>query len=335
PVNPHAVRMVRPEAGAYAANLQGSRDLFTLSLHDRAGTSLYTDPVTGETHATSMWLRNEGGRSVARLADGQNRTAANRYVMQLGGDVAAWESDAAGRLSAGVMGGYANQQSTTRNGLTGHDAKGSVDGYSAGLYATWYQNPADKSGMYMDGWLQYGRFNNEVKGKDLAPETYKSRGLGASVETGYSWRLLSLLSSEGTEGSFWLQPHAQVLWTGVRADDHTERNGTRVQGTGSDGVETKLGMRAFLRGKSAKDAGTAREFEPFVEANWIYQTDETGVRMNGAENHLAGVRNAGELKAGVEGQLTKNLSLDVSVAQQMAGKGYSDTAGVLGMKVSF
>ncbi len=329
------VHMVRPETGAYSANLQGSRTLFNLSLNDRAGTSLYTDPLTGETHSTSMWMSNEGGRNTARLADGQNKTSINRYVLQLGGDVAAWESDAAGRLSVGVMGGYANQSSNTRNALTGNDAKGSVNGYTAGLYGTWHQNPADRSGLYMDSWLQYGWFNNEVKGKDLAPETYKSHGLGASVETGYSWRLLSLLSSKGTEGSFWLQPHAQVQWTGVKADDHTESNGTRVQGTGSDGVETKLGVRAFLKGKAAQDQGTAREFEPFVEANWIYRTENDGVRMNGDEDHITGVRNAGELKAGVEGQLTEKLSMDVSVGQQVAGKGYSDTEGVLGLKYSF
>lgn len=96
-------------------------------------------------------------------------------------------------------------------------------------------------------------------------------------------------------------------------------------------METKLGLRAFLKSRNAQDKGAAREFEPFVEANWIYQTGYTGVRMNGEENHFAGVRNAVELKTGVEGQLTKNLSVDTSVAQQMAGKGYSDTQGVLGL----
>ena len=152
PVNPvNPVRMVRPETGAYAANLQASRSLFNLSLHDRGGQTRYADPVTGETGTTTLWMRNEGGRNAARLADGQNKTSANRYVLLLGGDVAAWESDAAG-----------------------HDAKGSVNGYRTGLCSTWYQNPADKSGPYMNGWLQYGWFNNEVKGKDLAPETRAS-----------------------------------------------------------------------------------------------------------------------------------------------------------------
>jgi len=53
------------------------------------------------------------------------------------------------------MGGYANQHSNTHNSLTGYDSKGSVDGYRAGLYGTWYQNAEDKAGLYMDTWLQY------------------------------------------------------------------------------------------------------------------------------------------------------------------------------------
>jgi outer membrane autotransporter protein len=36
-------------------------------------------------------------------------------------------------------------------------------------------------------------------------------GLCASAETGYNWRLISWLSRSGTDSSFWLQPHAQVI----------------------------------------------------------------------------------------------------------------------------
>ncbi|WP_277972997.1 autotransporter outer membrane beta-barrel domain-containing protein [Pantoea agglomerans] len=43
--------------------------------------------------------------------------------------------------------------------------------------------------------------------------------------------------------------------------------------------------------------------------------------MNGTESHVAGTRNAGELKAGVDGQLSESLSVNLSVAQQMGGKG--------------
>ncbi|KFC06853.1 outer membrane autotransporter, partial [Trabulsiella guamensis ATCC 49490] len=46
-------------------------------------------------------------------------------------------------------------------------------------------------------------------------------------------------------------------------------------------------------------------------------------------------RNIGELKAGVEGQLTKNVTLWGNVGQQIGDKGYSDTAAMIGIKASF
>ncbi|SAC78522.1 outer membrane autotransporter barrel domain-containing protein [Enterobacter ludwigii] len=327
--------MVRPEAATYADNLRAANAMFVMGLRDRQGETRYTDAVTGETHPTSMWMRNVGGRNKSSMSDGQNKTAANRYVMQLGGNIMSWNDDAAGQLSLGVMGGYANQKSNTKNSLTGNRSTGSVSGYSAGLYGTWYQDAKSKAGMYVDSWLQYAWFNNEVKGQDLAPETYKSKGLMASAETGYNLRLISWLSGKDMANSLWLQPRAQVIWTGVKVDDHTEYNGTRVHGSGSDNVQTRLGLRTYLNGKSVKDKDTVRTFQPFVEADWVYNTKQAGVSMNGSSDNITGSHNVGEMKAGVEGKLTNNLSLWTDVAQQMGGNGYSDTQGTLGVKYDF
>ncbi|WP_404979074.1 autotransporter outer membrane beta-barrel domain-containing protein, partial [Citrobacter amalonaticus] len=46
-------------------------------------------------------------------------------------------------------------------------------------------------------------------------------------------------------------------------------------------------------------------------------------------------RNIGELKAGVEGQLTKNVALWGNIGQQIGDKGYSDTSAMVGIKASF
>lgn len=329
------IRAIRPEAASYAANLQGANSLFNTTLHDRAGETQYQDPLTGEIRTTSLWLRNEGGRNAFSLSDGQNKTAANRYVVQLGGNVLSGTVNGNDRYDIGVMGGYANQHSSTHNSLTGYDSKGSVDGYSSGLYATWYQNAEDKSGLYADGWLQYSWFNNEVKGQDLSPETYKSQGLTASLETGYTLAIAEWKSAEGMHNTFFVQPHAQAVWMGVKADEHVENNGTRVSGSGNNNVQTKLGLRAYLNGKSVLDKDTVREFQPFVDASWIYNTQQTGVSMNGAAEHITGTRNIGELKAGVEGRLSRGLSVWGGVAQQMGGAGYSDTEGELGIKYRF
>ena len=44
-----------------------------------------------------------------------------------------------------------------------------VEGWSVGLYGTWYQNDANQLGWYADVWGTYGWFNNTVRG-DLLPE---------------------------------------------------------------------------------------------------------------------------------------------------------------------
>ena len=325
----------RPGAGSYTANLMAANTLFNTRLHDRLGETQYTDALTGEKKVTSMWMRNAGGRSSFRMADGQNKITANRYVLQIGGDLAQWSGDDEQRYHLGVMAGYANQHSKTKNSLSGYTSEGRVSGYSTGLYGTFYQNEKDKTGLYVDSWLQYSWFNNTVAGRGLASEEYKSSGLTASVESGYTLHAGSYTTDGGMVNEFYIQPKAQVTWMGVKADDHREHNGTVVQGAGTDNVQTRLGVRAYLNGKSHIDRNTVREFEPFVEANWIHNSRQAGVRMGGEESLSSGTRNIAELKTGVEGKITNNLNLWGNVAQQMGGKGYSDTQAAVGVKFMF
>lgn len=329
-----AVRAYRPEAASYTSNLQAVNTLFMLRLHDRLGDVTYVDPVTGEKKVTSMWVRNEGGRNAFSMNDAQNRTTANRYVLQIGGDVAQWSGNGEDNYRVGLMGGYATQHSFTRNSLTGYSSRGSVEGYSAGLYGSWLQN-MDDTGAYIDSWIMYNWFNNHVQGEGLAGESYSSRGLTASAETGYTFNLYNRTSPEGVTGSLYVQPQVQVTWMGVTADDHTETNGTYVHGAGNNNIQTRLGMRLFLKGKSSMDKNTVREFKPFFETSWIYKTRQYGANMNGESDYAGGSRNIGELKAGVEGKISSDLNLAVSVGQQMGGSGYHDTQGMLTVRYAF
>ncbi len=67
---------------------------------------------------------------------GQLKTSGNRYVMQLGGDLAQWSTDGLDRWHVGAMAGYANSSNTTKSNLTGYHSRGKVSGYSVGLYGT-------------------------------------------------------------------------------------------------------------------------------------------------------------------------------------------------------
>ena len=333
--DPEQVRMYRPEAAAYTANLQAASTLFDLSMRDRSGETRYTDPLTGENRTTSLWMRNLGSHGHASMADGQNRTQTNRYVLQLGGDVIQGSTNGTDALHAGLMGGYGRADSSSHNGMTGRDAKGRVSGYSVGLYGTWYQNAEAKTGAWAETWAQYNWFRNEVSGDMLPTERYNSQGIKASVEGGYAWLVKSWQSAAGTENRIFLEPHAQAVKSGIRADDHTEAGGTRVQGTGNDGVTTRLGLRTYLNGKSRLDQQTVREFQPFVELNWLHNTKVYGVRMNGETDAVRGSRNIAELQTGVEGRLSRSLTGAVVFTQQAGGAGYRDSQGSLQVNYRF
>ncbi|WP_145543987.1 autotransporter outer membrane beta-barrel domain-containing protein [Yersinia frederiksenii] len=322
----------RPEASGYSANLAAANNMFVTRLHDRLGETQYIDALTGEQKVTSLWLRNEGGHNRSRDSQDQLRTQSNRYVMQLGGDIAQWSHSGADRFHLGVMAGYGNSKSTSESRLSGYSARASVDGYSTGVYGTWYANSADKTGLYVDSWAQYSWFNNTVNGQGLAAEEYKSRGVTVSVESGYTFKIGENAAKNAT---YFIQPKAQVTWMGVKADDHQEANGTRVSGEGNGNIQTRLGVKAFMNGYAEQDKGKDRVFQPFVEANWIHNTQDFGTTMDGITVKQDGAANIAELKLGVEGQINKSVNLWGNVGQQVGNKGYSDTAVMLGVKYNF
>ncbi|ATM95569.1 autotransporter protein [Yersinia frederiksenii] len=332
PGEPSPPLVERPEASGYSANLAAANNLFVTRLHDRLGETHYIDALTGEQKVTSLWLRNEGGHNRSRDSQDQLRTKSNRYVMQLGGDIAQWSHTGADRFHLGLMAGYGNSKSTSESRLSGYSARASVDGYSTGVYGTWYANSADKTGLYVDSWAQYSWFDNTVNGQGLAAEEYKSKGVTASVESGYTFKIGENAAKNAT---YFIQPKAQVTWMGVKADEHKEANGTNVSGEGNGNIQTRLGVKAFMNGYAEQDKGKDRVFQPFVEANWIHNTKDFGTTLDGITVKQAGAANIAELKLGVEGQLSKKVNLWGNVGQQVGNKGYSDTAVMLGVKYNF
>lgn len=326
---------LRPEAGSYTANMAAANTMFVTRLHERLGPMQYTDVMTGETKNTSMWMRHEGGHNRWRDGTGQLKTQGNRYVVQLGGDIAQWGRGETDRWHLGVMAGYGNDHNSTDSVRTGYRSKGSVNGYSTGLYATWFANDETHNGAYLDTWAQYGWFDNHVKGDGLPGESWKSKGLTASLETGYTWKAGEFSGSHGSLNEWYVQPQAQVVWMGVKADEHRESNGTRVESTGDGNVRTRLGVKTWIKGHNRMDDGKSREFRPFVEVNWLHNTRDFGTRMNGVTVHQDGARNIGEVKAGVEGQINDRLNLWGNVGVQAGDKGYSDTSAMLGVKYTF
>jgi autotransporter family porin len=317
-------------AGSYLANLAASNTMFVTRLHDRLGETQYTDALTGERKVTSLWMRHVGGHNRFHDRSGQVSTTGNRYVVQLGGDLAQWSSDGLDRYHLGVMTGYANNHSRSHSTKTRYSSTGIVDGYSAGLYGTWYANQVSKAGAYFDSWVLYNWFDNEMNGQLLNSKDYKSKGFTAAIEGGYSFKV-----GASDHTSYWLQPKAQIVWMDVTADDHREASKTWIKHDTNGNVMTSLGLRAYASGHNAIDDGKNREFEPFIELNWIHNTENHSVLMNSVSTYQNGTKDQAEVKGGIEGKLNNHLTGWANISHQFGSHSYGDTQGMIGVKYSF
>jgi len=325
----------RPEAGSYIANLAAANTMFNTSLENRSGETWYTDAMTGEKKATSMWLRTTGSHNRSRDSSGTFKTQDNRFVTQLGGDVFRFSSNENDLWRVGLMTGYANSSNNTITSGSGSRSKGSAKGYSVGTYGTWFADEKAHTGAYVDSWLQYSWFKNEVNGEGLAQEKYDSKGFTASLETGYTF-----FAGASEHYNFYLQPKAQAIWMGVKADDHREASNTLVSGEGDGNVQTRLGMKAFLTQPSQEEEAQSQKFKPYIEATWIHNSKDFAAKMShettGSHTFKqGGAGNVAEMKLGLEGDLTNRLNMWGNVGQQVGSKGYSDTTVTFGVKYNF
>ncbi|QMJ65904.1 autotransporter outer membrane beta-barrel domain-containing protein [Escherichia coli] len=327
--------VLRPEAGSYVANLAAANTLFVMRLNDRAGETRYIDPVTEQERSSRLWLRQIGGHNAWRDSNGQLRTTSHRYVSQLGADLLTGGFTDSDSWRLGVMAGYARDYNSTHSSVSDYRSKGSVRGYSAGLYATWFADDISKKGTYIDAWAQYSWFKNSVKGDELAYESYSAKGATVSLEAGYGFALNKSFGLEAAKYTWIFQPQAQAIWMGVDHNAHTEANGSRIENDANNNIQTRLGFRSFIRTQEKNSGPHGDDFEPFVEMNWIHNSKDFAVSMNGVKVEQDGARNLGEIKLGVNGNLNPAASVWGNVGVQLGDNGYNDTAVMVGLKYKF
>ncbi|MDI3361341.1 autotransporter outer membrane beta-barrel domain-containing protein [Lelliottia sp. V89_10] len=289
---------LRPEGGAWLANQSMANSVFMNTMHDRSD----ENRQSGE-DAPATWAHFDAGRTNSKGADGALSMGSNTSILRIGSDV--FRHDFGNqRINAGVMTGYAHVDTDSDAKNSGNHATGKLDGYSVGLYGTWYGGAADqKSGPYVDTWVQYGTFHNTVKGDDLAEEKYHSHNWMASVEAGYDLPL----------GALTIQPQFQTLYTDYSQGDHTESNGTRIQSKDSGGVTTRLGARLY------GELGTETVTQPYVELNWWHGGNDNSVKMDSDTVDQSVPANRYEAKVGAQTKVSANWTLWVNTGVE-AGK---------------
>ena len=335
PLDQDSTPLYRPEAGAYVGNSAVVQTLFSSRLHDRIGDLWYADPYAENNQLTGMWVKQRGNYNTWRESSGQTRNRTQMYATQLGADVASWTSNGENRFLVGWVAGYGHGRTKSRSIHTGYHAIGTVDGLNVGITGTWYQDGIHHEGMYVDTWLTYGWFDNKVKGQGIETEKYHSRGFTGSLETGYTWKLGEHVTEKGCDIGWFLQPQAQVIWSGVKTDTFHEHNGTSVKSKGRNNIQTRLGARLMLDTNLRSYANGIGGTQLFIEGNWVHNTKSHGVEMNGTVLNQEGARHLGEIKVGLNGKPTDNLHIWTNVTARAGTHHYRDLTGMIGLKYSF
>ncbi|WP_278851868.1 autotransporter outer membrane beta-barrel domain-containing protein [Parasutterella excrementihominis] len=326
------IPIVRPEAGAYIGNEAVVHSLFTNRLQDRIGDLWFTDPHSDKNETRNFWMRMQGGYTSWKESSGQIKNRTLTAATQLGTELLSFSSNGTNRFQFGWMGGYGHGRTKSHNPYSGYRAIGSVDGLNFGLTGTWFQNGTGREGAYVDTWLTYGWFKNRVKSSGV--ESYHSKGLTGSLETGYTLKLSEFDTSEERQVGIYFQPQAQVIWSGIKTDNFTESNGTRIEAVGKNNVTTRLGARTIFHLKNQTNP-KYEGAQVFIEGNWIHNTKDYGVTMNGVNLKQKGARNLGEFKTGVDSRLNPNLHLWANTAVRAGSYHYRDLSFMAGLKYSF
>ncbi|WP_371365461.1 autotransporter outer membrane beta-barrel domain-containing protein [Pseudomonas sp. QL9] len=320
------VNINRPEAGSYMTNQAATHEMFTLRLEDRGEDRSYIDPTSGEKKVTSMWLRADARDVHNRDQDEQLKTQEDRYVVQLGGDVARGSFFQRDEWHLGLMAGYGNSDSSSHSLQTHYESSGNVDGYSIGIYGTWFDDGQSKTGAYIDTWLQYAWFDNTVQGQGLPKENYDSDGYQASVESGYTFPL------GGADSNLYIQPQAQLVWDNIDTSKLRETNGTVISPPNEENLNSRLGAKLFVK---IRPQNADILWAPYISANWLHNTQNYGVRMDHTTQYMGGAKNTSEMKIGVNGMLTEQLSIWGSISGRAGDDHYSETSGAFGISYNF
>lgn len=317
--------VMRPEVGAYLGNQAAATSMFMHTLHDRLGEPGVAEdlkPKNGD-DLHSGWARVSGSRTDSRVGDGQLSVKTDSSLLQVGADLARWGEH--GRGQFGVMASIGRATIDSVSDLTGYSAKGKVDGNAVGIYGTWYARPADRTGLYVDGWLQYGRYTNTVQGNALADERYSASSWQASAEAGYAWKV-----HEDQGSSFYVEPQAQVVFTNFRSDAHREFNGTVVDPQASS-VTSRLGVRMY----GHLTMGGGKQVQPFVTVNWWRRSKDNSMSFDGVQFAGGVPQDRLEIKAGAQLQMGGGWTGWGQLGLQTGKSGYRSVGAQVGAKYNW
>ncbi|MDU7190417.1 MAG: autotransporter outer membrane beta-barrel domain-containing protein, partial [Enterobacter sp.] len=210
--------VMAPEVGAYLGNYLAAQSMFLHKRDDR-------DQITFRNEEDlNTWMYVKGRYHENNAGGDKVSYDTTTTVLQVGSDFMSKPMDNGILRAGGMFGaGQAKTHSDAKHNV--RDAQGKVDGFNVGLYATWQEDQKLRLGSYVDTWAAYSWYNNKVT-SNRNDEDYDSEGFAASVEVGHAW----VIDSEN-ERTWKIEPQAQVIYSYLDQENHTDRDGVRITGS--------------------------------------------------------------------------------------------------------
>ncbi|MFZ0156163.1 autotransporter outer membrane beta-barrel domain-containing protein [Pseudomonas sp.] len=327
----------RPETSLYSAipgmTLRYSRMLVD-TLHERMGEEVRNavDPLPVDAQSdygpSLGWGRLIYGQGEQDLGNGGGYDY-SQQAFQVGIDLYHNEdtdgsTDQAGiSLSAGKITGDIEHT----DGSSAGDSK--VRATGLGGYWT-HHGPA---GWYLDGVLQFNHFDIQAHPQDLPRLNTKGKGITASLEAGYPFKL-------NKDESLKIEPQAQVIVTKVKIDDAHDA-GANVRFEDVDSLTGRLGVRIDKDMFREDDKGKLHRTNVWVRPSiWHEFKGQPKTEFSSNDGFVPFTTDMGgtwtEVNLGVDYQVSEKTTIHVNAGYEKGldndSHGYE---GMLGIKVKF
>ncbi|KRE17271.1 hypothetical protein ASE66_30720 [Bosea sp. Root483D1] len=286
--------------------------------------------LPGRSYASAGWARiigqhgNQDGGPWGVYRNGPNFNY-SIYALQAGLDLYRAINADGSRDHAGVYGAIGRLEGdvTHFNGIKA--GKNTIDGYSLGAYWTHF----GASGWYLDGVVQGTWFEAEADSKRLLPKLKREGfGFAASLEGGYPISL----------GNGWIiEPQAQLIYqTLVNGSGHD--GAAFVRSSDVDSLAGRVGAR-LAKGWALDDAARPRMMTAWLKASvWNEFLGNPKTSFSSATGYIPFNSDLGgawgEVRAGVDAQITRNAALYASAGYSVGFNGRSHGYdGRIGVKV--
>ena len=301
--------VMAPEVGAYLGNYLAAQSMFLHKRDDR-------DQITFRNEEDlNTWMYVKGRYHENNAGGDKVSYDTTTTVLQVGSDFMSKPMDNGILRAGGMFGaGQAKTHSDAKHNV--RDAQGKVDGFNVGLYATWQEDQKLRLGSYVDTWAAYSWYNNKVT-SNRNDEDYDSTGFAASVEVGHAW----VVDSEN-ERTWKIEPQAQIVYSYLDQENHTDRDGVRVTTLDNDGLFGRLGVKSsYFQQKDVK------AWQPYVAVNWLKGAGQNDLAFNGETVSNDTPEDRGQLELGVTGNLNDTTTLSLRASGEWGENSYAAYGG--------